>query len=392
VAEQRLYRAYDVRSPSHSGGRFPRALLRAAACAALLASIASCSLVSIKSPEKPLSARDLNARLLTHEYSAHFIAAVEQTADQISTASADPAVRMNALRWKMAASAKSERAASQVVPMMGLLDTWALSVQMQQYLTDGAGRAVFAAQQPLAVSLAEQLAAQAHDMARRLTTPDEFDHDQRFIDDYARAHPIESLQFARASIMELWTQDSGVQVRLVDSLGTVPEALANAGDLVRMYGDTAPSQMIWNAQLAVLDSGLSGKELQTALQRLDEHLAALSAVADQTPALVKNVVRDVDTRFDASWAEMIGALHTEGRTLSGSMSTERQATMQALDVERAAVSAYAARIASQVIVEAGEQSRRLLREALLFVIALAVVLLGLPFAAGYFVGRARRGP
>ena len=229
-------------------------------------------------------------------------------------------------------------------------------------------------------------------MARRLTTPDEFDHDQRFIDDYARAHPIESLQFARASIMELWTQDSGVQVRLVDSLGTVPEALANAGDLVRMYGDTAPSQMIWNAQLAVLESGLSGKELQAALQRLDEHLAALSAVADQTPALVKNVVRDVDTRFDASWAEMIGALHTEGRTLSGSMSTERQATMQALDVERAAVSADAARIASQVIVEAGEQSRRLLREALLFVIALAVVLLGLPFAAGYFVGRARRGP
>jgi hypothetical protein len=386
------YLTARMRSASQRGAGSLRWPARAAACALLLASIASCSLVSIKSPEKPLSARDLNARLLTHEYSAHFITAVEQTADQISAASADPAVRTNALRWKIAASAKSERAASQVVPMMGLLDTWALSVQMQQYLTEGAGRAAFASQQSQAVTLAAQLATQAQDLARRLTSADEFEHDQRFIDDYVRAHPIESLQFARASIMDQWSQDSGVQVRLVDSLGTVPEALANAGDLLRMYGDTGPSQMTWNAQLAVLESGLSAKDLQTAVQRLDEHLAALSGVADQTPALVRSVVRDVDTRVNASFTEMIGALHTEGRTLSGSMSTERQATMQALDVERTAVSADAARIASQVIAEAGDQARRLLREALLIVIVMALVLLALPFAAGYLVGRARRGP
>jgi hypothetical protein len=104
------------------------------------------------------------------------------------------------------------------------------------------------------------------------------------------------------------------------------------------------------------------------------------------------VAHDVDTRINASWTEMIGALHTEGRTLSGSMSTERQATVQALDVERAAVTADAARIASQIVAEAGEQARRLLREAMFVVIAVAVVLLGLPFAAGYLVGRARRGP
>jgi hypothetical protein len=51
---------------------------------------------------------------------------------------------------------------------------------------------------------------------------------------------------------------------------------------------------------------------------------------------------------------------------------------------------YATRIASQAIREAGEQARTLVREALLAFIAMAVVLLGLPFAAGYFVGRARR--
>jgi hypothetical protein len=65
--------------------------------------------------------------------------------------------------------------------------------------------------------------------------------------------------------------------------------------------------------------------------------------------------------------------------------------VQALDLERAAVAADASRIASQVIREAGEQARALVRETLWVAVALAVVLLGLPFAAGYFLGRARRG-
>ena len=388
MAEPHLFPAQ--RSPSAGGVRMLRPLLRVATLAALMASVASCSLISWKSPEKPLSTRDLNARILTHEYSAHFIAAVEQTADQISAATEDPAVRLNALRWKIAASDKSQRAASQIAPMMGLLDTWALSVQMQQYLADGAGRTLFATQQPLAVTLAAELAGQAQELAGRLTAPDEFDHDQRFIDGYVRAHPIDSLEFARASIVDLWTHDTGAQVRLVDSLGTVPEALADAGDLLRMYGDTGPSQLLWKAQLAAQESGLSGKELQLALQRLDERMAALSVMADETPNLVKGVVRDVRMRFNTSWAEMLGALHAEGRTLSASVSDERQAAVEAVDVERAAVAADAARIASQVIREAGEEARRLIREALFVVIAMAVVLLGLPFAAGYFVGRARR--
>ena len=64
----------------------------------MLSAAAGCSLISLKSPEKPLSARDLNARILTHEFSLQFIAAVEQTSDQIYAGSADPAVRVNALR------------------------------------------------------------------------------------------------------------------------------------------------------------------------------------------------------------------------------------------------------------------------------------------------------
>lgn len=85
----------------------------------------------------------------------------------------------------------------------------------------------------------------------------------------------------------------------------------------------------------------------------------------------------------ARWSEF------ESAQKSG-ISAERQAAMDALDVERAAVAADAARIANQLVREAGEEVRRLVREALILAIVLALVVLGAPFAACYFVGRAHR--
>ena len=353
---------------------------------------AGCSLISLKSPEKPLSPRDLQARILTREYSARFIGAVEQAADQIAADTQDPEIRLNALRWKIAAAGSSQRAAGQMVPMMGLLDSWALSVQMSEFLAGDAGRTLFGPQQKIAATVAAELTGEAEDLARRLTVPDEMARDQRFIDDYARAHPLVDLHFTRASVVDLWTRDAGTTNKLVDSLGTVPEALADAGDRLRMYGDTGPQEVLWQAELAAQETGISAKDVRAAIQRLDERIARLYALADATPKMVGSVVRDAGTRFDSSWAEMMRDVRDEGATLSGSLSTERAAAMNALDVERAAVAANAAQIADQVVRDTGEQVRRLVREALLLVIVLTLVMLGVPFAAGYFVGRARRRP
>ena len=74
--------------------------------------LAGCSLVSLKSPERPLSQRDLDARLLTRELEARFVADVARcTQDMLSTES-DLNVHDNALRWQLAAVAESRRAAT----------------------------------------------------------------------------------------------------------------------------------------------------------------------------------------------------------------------------------------------------------------------------------------
>ena len=358
--------------------------------AALAACLASCSLVTVTSPEKPLPPRDFNARLLTHDFATRFNTAIEQSADEIAAGTEDPVVRLNTLRWKIGAEGASTRAASQIVPLISFLDMWSLTVQMHEFLAEGEGRSLFGPQQPRAVTLAADLEREAENLARGILEPAEFDSDEQFIDGYARAYPIENLNFARASIMDLWAHEKGTKAKLVDSLGTLPEALGQTSDMLRLYGNNFTSQALWRAQLAAQESGISGQDVNAMIKRLDERLARLSAMADSTPQLVNSVVRDVSKRADAAWFEMMGTIRAERMALSSTVSEERQAAVEAVDKERAAVAADATRLAGKVISNAGEEVRRLVREALLLVIGLAVVVLGLPFAAGYYVGRAHR--
>jgi len=361
------------------------------AAAAVLACVAGCSLISLKTPERPLSSRDLNARILTREFSYHFIGVVAQCADDIAANDSDPEVLANALRWKIGAAAESQRAATRLAPMMALLDTWALASQMQEFLAPGrAGGALFGSRQEIALTAASELDEGAQDLARRLIAPGEFGQYQQFVATYTREHPLRNLAFVRASVVELWSHRSGAGTRLVDSIGTIPEAMEDVSERIKITSDALALQTIWRTELVLRESGYSQTAIRAALRQLDERLAKVSTAAESAPQLVHEAVADVRRsvidllhQVDASAASMRAALSADVRT-------EREAVVLAADAERQAIARDAARIADQVVKSSGEQARYLAREVLLLLIVLAIVVLGLPFAAGYLAGRARR--
>lgn len=98
---------------------------------------------------------------------------------------------------------------------------------------------------------------------------------------------------------------------------------------------------------------------------------------------------DLLDRVDATSTVMIEALRAEHQVLSGEVRTEREALTDAADTQRKALAHDAAEIANRVVRSSGEEVRYLVREVLLMLIVLSTVLLALPFAAGYVVGRAR---
>jgi hypothetical protein len=373
-------------------------LSRTYALAAALLCLAGCSLVSIKSPEKPLSSRDLNARILTREYSHRFVATVAECADDIAASEASPRIQADALRWKISAAAESTRAATQMAPMMSWLDTWALASQMHAFLAPGGrGSALFGMHQSSAVTVAEQLDAGAEDLARRVVDPSQFDRYQQFVDTYTREHPLEDLNFTRPSVVELWIKSTGSEVKLVDSLGTIPEAMADASDRVKISTDALADQSMWRTELALRESGYSANDIRVALEQLDDRLSKVSTAAQNSPQLVHDAVDQVRQsvlqvldRVDAASASVLKGLMVQREALFADVRTERAAMMEAADVQRRAIVKDATRLAEQIVTESGAEARRLAREVLILLIVLALIVLGIPFAAGYAAGRARR--
>jgi hypothetical protein len=378
--------------------RAPLLRLDLLGCTALLIGMAGCSLVSIKSPERPLSTRDLNARILTRELSSEFVVAVAHCGRDIVATESDSTVVDNTLRWEIGAVAESRRAALQMAPMLGLLDTWAFALQQQAFLADGAaGGALFGTHQAAVRKVAADYADGTEQLARSLLSSQEFAEYRQFVAGYASAYPLRDLAFERVSVVVLWSREKGGATKLVDSLGTVPESLSDMGQRLEIYGDTVPMQVMRETQLALREAGYTNGGLRASLSELDDRLTRLAAVAESTPDLVHGAIADVRAslrevldRMDASSRAATATLTRERITLFADVRLERAAVMAALDGERQALAADAARIAAQVVKTGGEQVRYLAREAVALIIVLFIVLFGVPFAAGYFVGRARR--
>jgi hypothetical protein len=363
----------------------------------LLASLAGCSLVSFKSPERPLSERDMNARILTRELTTHFIETTARSTDNSLRSETDPVVINNTLRWEVGVIVTSRNAETQLAPMMTLLDTWALALQLQAFVAAGGpGAALFGTHQAAVREITANYADDAQKLARSLLSAKEFPEYQSFINDYVQAHPLQDLRFARTSVLTEWTRAKGAESSLLDEVGTIPQALADTTQRMQIYGDTVPLQSMRRTQLALREAGYSPDEVRAALARLDARLERLTTVAESAPELVRGAeeevresLHEVLNRLDASVAASASAFHSEREALFADLENEREALTAAVDVQRKALTADAGRIADHLVQSSGEQVRRLTREALLLLVLLALVVLGLPFAAGYLVGRAR---
>jgi hypothetical protein len=361
----------------------------------LLLNGAGCSLVSIK--ERPLSARDLNARVLTREYSAHLITAIEQCAEDISATENDQQILINTLQWEISAASQSVRAATQITPMMGVLDTWALALQMQTFVAEGnAGGALFGSHQIAVRALADEQAKIANDLASLLIVPKDLPRYRQFVEAYVHDSPIENLAFARTPIVARWTRENGADLKLVESFGSISESMSDISDRMRIYGEALSNQALWKTELAIHQSGLTGKEMHSTLDDLNARVDRMAAAAEKAPDMVHAAIAEahqsliaIINKLDASSAIMMQGIREERIALTADVRVEREVALVAIDEQRKALALDAAKLSDQFVATAGQEARRLAREVLLFLIVLSIIVLGLPFVAGYLVGRNR---
>jgi len=359
--------------------------------------LTGCSLLTIKSPETPLTAREQEARLLTRDYASHFATTVTHLIDDPPRGDAATAIRSQALRLKLGAVAEITRASTGLSPTASLLDTWAFSLQFRDFLTTGAGAHLLGSAQLDVSRGATLLAAEADTLARKVWGND-YARYHTFVLAYAERNPLENADLVRPSVLSAWIIEEHDKSPL-RAVGTVAQALGDVSDRMRIYSERVPAMSLWQAELALDRAGFDDASYRTALRNIDTQLARISKLADTSPELaheaiaeLREGIRATGDRLDASWVQMLRTLRVEREALAANIAAERESVTAAFDTERTRISADAAQIAAQAVDTSWREFRKLVREALLLTILLAVVMLGLPFAAGYLVGRRRGTP
>lgn len=388
-----LFGSFDGMPPSR---QHPPSALRLVAPLLACLALTGCSLLTIKSPEIPLTPREQEARLLTRDYAAHFAATASHLIDDASRENTDPAIRLQALRLKLGAVTEITRASTGLSPMGSLLNTWAFSLQFRNFLSTGAGAALFGTAQPEVSRGAAMLGDEADALARKVSGGD-YSRYRAFVSGYVERNPLQSADLVRPSVLSAWLLEESDKNPL-RAEGTVAQALGDVSDRVRIYSERVPALGLWQAELALDRAGFDAASYRTAFRNIDAELERISKLADTSPELAHEAIgelrrslRESSDRLDASWMQMLRTLRTEREALAANIAAEREGMTSAFDTERARISADAAKIAADAVDTSWRELRKMVREALLLTILLALVTLGLPFAAGYWVGRTRHG-
>lgn len=364
-------------------------LIAVAACA-----LTGCSLLTIKSPEIPLTPREQEARLLTRDYAANFASTFVELIDEAHDNDREPGAKAQLLKFKLGVVTEITRASTGLSPIGSLLDTWAFSIQLRDFLTSGDGAKLVGGLQPELRQAAVRLADEADALGRKVTGND-YARYRTLVMSYAERYVLKSADLTRPSILSTWINDAHEQQPLRE-VGTVAQALGDVADRVRIYSERVPSMGLWQAELALDRAGVDDASYRNALRNIDAQLERISKLADTSPELaheaigeLRSSLRASSDRLDVSWMKLIRTLGAEREALAVNIATERQGITAAFDTQRALISADAAQITARVVDTSWREIHRLVREALLLAILLVMVVMGLPFVAGYFVGRRR---
>src|SRR5258708_8351104 len=359
--------------------------------------LTGCSLLTIKSPEIPLTAHEQEARLLTRDYAAHFATTMTHLIDDSARGDAGTAIRSQALRLKLSAVTEITRASTGLSPTASLLDTWAFSLQFRDFLTIGAGAHLLGGAQSDVSRGAALTAAEVDTLARKVWDNDSPRY-HTFVLDYVGRNPLENADLARPSVLSAWIIEEHDKSPL-RSVGTVAQALGDVSDRMRIYSERVPAMSLWQAELALDRAGFDDASYRTALRNIDTQLARISKLADTSPELaheaiaeLREGIRATGERLDASWMHMLRTLRVEPEALAANIAAGRERVTSAFDAERTRISVDAAQIAAQAVDTSWRELRKLIREALLLTILLAVVIVRPPLPPGYPGGRRRGTP
>jgi hypothetical protein len=290
----------------------------------LLALVAGCHLETLPPPSGLAEKHDLTVvgtelRVRVRSLIAPYVGAVESVAD--TAAVRCPSARANTLAWKLAAVPAAQDALLQTDPLVALIDAWAYAAQLRNLLAGPDGQAALGECAAEASSQMGRLAGSAREIAAALAKTDAARADD-FVERWARAHPLRSLDAPRATVAEALAGQSARQgLGALAAVGTIVESLDDLTIQVAAYRETLLKEARWTGELAALQAADSDMA-RRAVKDVDRFAAA----ADRMGLFLERLPALIDREREASFA----ALRDERKAAMADIDRQRVETLEAV--------------------------------------------------------------
>ncbi|MEZ8233977.1 chemotaxis protein [Vibrio splendidus] len=370
--------------------------------------LSGCSLLEVKldTQTTPLTQQELNARIMTREYAKMFFMRVEDSADLIAQSyPADDTLHQSyVLLWKIHAEQGLQQAAYQTSPMSALIDSWVFTAQMSQFYRQGDGADLFATDD--AVETARFLDQEAEKLAKGVLSSSDFKNSKVFVTQFAASHPFKDLTFRSTPAYREWLSYLGKdESQIVQSLGTMPEAMSDASDRLSLMADQTPKLMSWKAELVALNSSLTGEDLSMTLESLRQTSASMQDFIENNPEYMQTLASIMSTEMQPLLNDLgdktdqkLAMLTEERVALEKMVTREREALVEMIAKERIEIAGIVTserelftqdldRVSQEVVVLAIDKLMELIKSVIIYFILFILVVFFAPLGIGYWLGK-----
>ena len=360
------------------------------AAAALFAALAltGCSLLKVAvATGDPLSKEEMNIRTMTRGFYYDMASEVSRTADSIAAAAPDIATRVAAVRWKIRATRAGVSAAMQGIPDVALADMWILCRRMNEGFAQAPDSLLFGLQSDIARDAALRLDRRAGRLARQVLPDDRYALMERFVTDYVRDNPASEgdetdnttlawLEYLRAAGVE---QDYAT--------GSIAEVLADVNDRLSGQTQQVTNSVSWSKDIFEMRLRQDSLRLQVGAQldSLERSFNRIVVVAEHLPEISDKVLEELNRQA----TQLIWTMNASVDNAFADFDRQRGELQQYVTREREALVEQLRATGDELVRTTLDAVPGLVGKILLYVVLALAVLIGGPFALGFWLGGVR---
>lgn len=183
-----------------------------------------------------------------------FTKKVESTADRIIRATNEPEIKREALLWKIYGVPACMTAQDHSSPLAGLVNMWVLTLQMRDFFVSGGGKTVFGPHQQLAVTVSEELLAEADRTARYFLKPEGYEQAIERARAFAREHPLDTSYYGHSfGPEEIESVLSGADLSIFAMAQNLETEVIKLQLKLGRHANFLPRIARWQAELFAID-------------------------------------------------------------------------------------------------------------------------------------------